>query len=41
MAKIYYSLIVKGIKTIYDVPEKLKDDVIKLLKENNIIKLED
>lgn len=27
MAKVYASLIVKGIKTINDVPEKLKEEV--------------
>ncbi len=31
MAKIYYSLIKKGLKTIDDVPPKLKDEVQKLL----------
>lgn len=32
MAKIYYSLILKGLKTIEDVPSKLKEDIRKLLK---------
>lgn len=33
MAKIYANLIKKGLKTIDDVPEKIKEDVIALLKE--------
>ena len=33
MAKIYYNLIKKGLKTIEDVPEKLKKEVQKLLDE--------
>lgn len=33
MAKIYAALIEKGVKTIDDVPEKLKDEVRKLLGE--------
>lgn len=33
MAKIYADLIRKGIKTIDDVPEKLRADVEKLLAE--------
>lgn len=32
MAKIYYSLILKGLKTVEDVPSKLKEDIRKLLK---------
>ena len=32
MAKIYYSLIKKGLKTIDDVPTKLKKDVQALLE---------
>lgn len=32
MAKIYAALIKKGLKTIDDVPEKLKDEVLKLLR---------
>lgn len=32
MAKIYYSLIKKGLKTIEDVPEHLKEDVQALLE---------
>lgn len=31
MAKIYANLIKKGLKTIDDVPEKWKDEVLKLL----------
>ena len=34
MAKIYYNLIMKGIKTIDDVPEVLKLEVQALLDEN-------
>ena len=34
MAKIYYSLILKGIKTIDDVPSVLKLEVQALLDEN-------
>lgn len=33
MAKIYANLIRKGLKTIDDVPEKLRDAVKKLLEE--------
>lgn len=33
MAKIYADLIKKGLKTIDDVPEKLRDEVEKLLEE--------
>jgi len=33
MAKIYASLIKKGLKTIDDVPEQLRDEVMKLLEE--------
>lgn len=33
MAKIYYSLIQKGIKTINDVPDELKEQVKTLLDE--------
>jgi hypothetical protein len=31
MAKVYADLIMKGIKTIDDVPEKLREEVLKLL----------
>ena len=33
MAKIYYNLIKKGIKTIDDVPESIRAEVQKLLAE--------
>lgn len=33
MAKIYVALIQKGLKTIDDVPEQLRDKVKKLLEE--------
>lgn len=33
MAKVYADLIIKGVKTIDDVPEKLKSDVTQILKE--------
>ena len=33
MAKIYADLIKKGLKTIDDVPEKLRDDVRNILEE--------
>ncbi|MEG1779321.1 MAG: CD1375 family protein [Oscillospiraceae bacterium] len=37
MAKIYYELIKKGLKTINDVPEKLKKQVQELLdKDSNV-----
>lgn len=35
MAKIYVSLIRKGLKTIDDVPEPLRSDVMKLLEEQD------
>ena len=35
MAKIYYNLVKKGLKTIDEVPEKIREEVKKLLKENN------
>lgn len=35
MAKVYAELIRKGLKTIDDVPAKLKKAVQKLLKEDN------
>lgn len=35
MAKIYADLIRKGIKTIDDVPDKLKDAVRKILDGDN------
>ena len=33
MDKVYAMLIVKGKKTLSDVPEKLKDSVVSILKE--------
>lgn len=33
MAKIYAELIRKGLKTIDDVPERLKDEVRRILEE--------
>lgn len=33
MAKIYVALIRKGLKTINDVPERLREEVKKLLEE--------
>lgn len=33
MAKIYVALIRKGLKTIEDVPERLREEVKKLLEE--------
>ena len=35
MAKIYAALILKGIKTIDDVPEDLKEEVLRLLDIQN------
>lgn len=35
MAKVYANLIRKGIKTIDDVPDKLKDAVLALLNGDN------
>lgn len=35
MAKIYYALIKKGIKTIDDVPDNLKQEVQALLEADN------
>ena len=32
MAKIYANLIKKGLKTIEDVPEKIRDEVISILE---------
>lgn len=31
MAKVYYNLIIKGLKTIDDVPERLRAEVQELL----------
>lgn len=35
MAKVYYELIKKGLKTIDDVPSNLKDEVLALLNQDN------
>ena len=35
MAKIYAALIIKGVKTLDDVPEKLKDAVKAILEGDN------
>ncbi|WP_275086214.1 MULTISPECIES: CD1375 family protein [Erysipelotrichales] len=35
MAKVYYELIIKGLKTIDDVPEKLKEQVQELLDSDS------
>lgn len=35
MAKIYYNLIKKGIKTIDDVPENIREEVQTLLDGDN------
>lgn len=35
MAKIYYDLIRHGIKTLEDVPEKWRDEVRRMLDEDN------
>lgn len=34
MAKIYYELIIKGLKTLDDVPDNLKEAVKKMLEDN-------
>lgn len=36
MAKVYADLIMKGMKTIDDVPEKLRDAVQKILDERGL-----
>lgn len=35
MAKIYADLIRKGLKTLDQVPEKLRDEVARILAEND------
>ena len=35
MAKIYAALIIKGVKTMDDVPDKLKDAVKAILEDDN------
>lgn len=37
MAKIYAELIMKGLKTIDDVPARLREDVLRILEENGYI----
>lgn len=37
MAKIYAELIKKGLKTIGDVPEQLREEVAKLLESQNTV----
>lgn len=37
MARIYADLIIKGKKTIDDVPEELKEEVIKILMEQGFV----
>lgn len=37
MAKIYVNLIKKGLKTIDDVPEKIRNDVKILLESEGIV----
>ena len=37
MAKIYVALIRKGLKTINDVPEQLREEVKKLLEEYHAV----
>ena len=34
MVKVYYNLIIKGLKTINDVPEKWRVEVEELFNEN-------
>lgn len=36
MAKIYYELIIKGLKTLNDVPANLKAEVEKMLKGGGV-----
>lgn len=35
MAKVYANLIKKGLKTIDDVPENLKEEVLKILGQDS------
>lgn len=35
MARVYYELIIKGLKTIDDVPEKLREQVQELLDSDS------
>lgn len=41
MAKVYVDLIRKGIRTINDVPENLKEQVKQILKELGLSELAD
>ena len=34
MAKIYAELIMKGLKTLDDVPERIREEVRRILEEN-------
>jgi len=34
MAKIYAELIMKGLKTLEDVPERIREEVRRILEEN-------
>lgn len=36
MAKIYAELIRKGLKTLDDVPERLRDEVCRILEESEV-----
>ena len=36
MAQIYADLILKGVKTLDDVPERLRDEVKKILEGNGV-----
>ena len=39
MARIYYQLIIDGSKTINDVPDRIKDEVVTLLEDNGYAEL--
>ncbi len=39
MARIYYQLIIDGSKTINDVPDRIKDEVVALLEDNGYAEL--
>ena len=39
MARIYYQLIIDGSKSINDVPDRIKDEVVALLKDNGYAEL--
>lgn len=40
MAAVYADLIMKGVKTIDDVPKKLKADVLKILEDRGWVRTE-